>query len=153
MGLRVKEGAKMIGVICSILSGIAMSVQGVMNTRLGEKIGLYESNAYVQGTAFILSVAAMLFVGDGRLGDIFKVEKIFLFGGVLGLIITITVMLGIKSLSPTVAISIILVSQLLSAALIDAFGWLATEKVPFGVWKYLGLGLMIGGVILFKYRG
>ena len=72
-------------------------------------------------------------------------------GGVLGLVITITVMLGIGQLSPTYAISIILISQLLVAAAIDAFGLLGSEKVPF-VWsKWLGLALMIAGVLVFKW--
>lgn len=30
----------MFGIICAIISGIAMSIQGVFNTRLGEKIGV-----------------------------------------------------------------------------------------------------------------
>lgn len=143
----------MIGVICSILAGMAMSIQGVMNTRLSEKIGLYESNAFVQGTAFLLSLLAVWVLGKGSFGSLMQVEnKLYLFGGVLGLVITITVMLGIKGLSPTVSISIILISQLLVAALIDAFGWLGTEKVAFGWPKYVGMGLMIAGVLLFKMK-
>ena len=31
-----------MGFIFAIISGAAMSIQGVMNTRLGEKIGVYE---------------------------------------------------------------------------------------------------------------
>ena len=42
----------MLGVIFSIIAGAAMSVQGVMNTRLGQGIGTLEANALVQGTAF-----------------------------------------------------------------------------------------------------
>ncbi|PWM24065.1 MAG: hypothetical protein DBX44_05005 [Oscillospiraceae bacterium] len=142
----------MAGVIFSILAGMAMSIQGVMNTRLSEKIGLYESNLFVQGTAFLLSLVAALLLGQGNFGAIGEVNRVYLFGGVLGLAITITVMLGIRSLSPTVAISIILISQLLVAALIDAFGLLGSEKVPFGWAKFLGLGLMIAGVLLFKWE-
>ena len=56
-------------------------------------------------------------------------NKFYLLGGVLGIIITVTVMLGIGKLSPTVAISIILISQLFVAALIDAFGLMGSEKV------------------------
>ena len=41
----------------SIIAGAAMSIQGVMNTRLSEGIGLCESNAFVQGTAFVLSLS------------------------------------------------------------------------------------------------
>ena len=90
-----------------------MSIQGVMNTRLSEKIGLYESNLFVQGTAFLLSIVAALILGQGSLASLGEVNRIYLFGGVLGLVITITVMLGIQGLSPTVSISIILSSQLL----------------------------------------
>lgn len=140
----------MLGVIFSILAGAAMSFQGVMNTRLGEKAGLLEANAFVQGTAFILSVLAMILFGNGSFKSVFSAEKVYLLGGALGLVITVTVMLAIKNLSPTVAISIILISQLLVAAGIDAFGMLGSEKVAFGLSKYVGIGLMILGVIIFK---
>ena len=71
-----------------------MSIQGVFNTRLSEKIGLYESNVFVQGTAFLLSIVAVLIMGKGGFKEIFSVEKYYLLGGVLGLVITITVMLS-----------------------------------------------------------
>ena len=141
-----------MGILFSILAGAAMSVQGVMNTRLSEKIGLYESNLFVQGTAFLLYLAALWLLGKGDLKALPQVQWVYLLGGVLGLVITITVMLGIGALSPTVAISIILVSQLLVAALIDAFGWLGAEKVPFTWRQYGGAALMIAGVILFKWH-
>lgn len=142
----------MYGVIFSIIAGAAMSIQGVMNTRLADKIGLYESNVLVQGTAFILSLAALWILGKGSFREIGSVNKFYLLGGVLGLVITITVMLGIGKLSPTVAISVILISQLFVAALIDAFGWMDSEQIAFGWNKYVGMALMIGGVLLFKWK-
>lgn len=142
----------MSGIIFSIIAGAAMSIQGVMNTRLSDKIGLYESNAFVQGTAFLLSLIAMWIMGKGSLRAIADVNKLYLLGGVLGLVITVTVMLGIGKLSPTVAISVILISQLFVAALIDAFGLMDSEKVAFGWNKFVGMALMIGGVLLFKWK-
>ena len=141
-----------MGFIYSAVAGAAMSIQGVMNTRLGEKIGLYESNMFVQGTAFILSVIAMWILGKGNFRGILEVNKWYLLGGVLGLVITITVMLGIGKLSPTVAISTILISQLLVAAIIDAFGLMGSEKAAFLWNKYIGIALMVGGVLLFKWK-
>lgn len=142
----------MSGIIFAIIAGSAMSIQGVMNTRLGEKIGLYESNVIVQATAFILSLLAVWILGKGSFKDISGVNKFYLLGGVLGIIITVTVMLSIGKLSPTVAISIILISQLTVAALIDAFGLMDSEKIAFNWNKYVGLTLMIGGMILFKWK-
>lgn len=141
-----------MGFIFSIIAGAAMSIQGVMNTRLGDKIGLYESNAFVQGTAFLFSLIALLFLKKGDFSQITQVNKFYLLGGLLGLVITVTVMLGVGKLSPTVAISTILISQLFVAALIDAFGLMGSEKVVFGWNKYVGLALLVGGMILFKMK-
>jgi len=141
----------MLGIIFSILAGAAMSVQGVMNTRLGEHIGTVEANAFVQCTAAVLSLPVLLFYRTGSLAALGETPKLYWLGGALGLVITITVMLGIRNLSPTVAISVILVSQLLVAALIDAFGWMESPRAAFGWTKYIGLGLMVCGVLLFKW--
>ena len=141
-----------MGILFSILAGAAMSVQGVLNTRLSEKIGLYESNAWVQGTAFALSLIAMWLFGKGSFQGFWQLPKTYLLGGALGIVITITVMLGIGKLSPTLAISTILIAQLIVAALIDAFGWFGSEQVPFRWNQYVAIALMIGGVVLFKLR-
>ena len=143
----------MAGVLFCILAGAAMSFQGVINARLGDKIGLYESNVFVQGTAFLLSLIALWILGKGQMAGLMKMPWYYWMGGVLGLTITLTVMLGIQNLTPTVAISAILIAQLLTAALIDAFGIIGTEKVPFTWNKYVGMGLLVGGVLLFKWKG
>lgn len=142
----------MMGILSCIIAGAAMSVQGVMNTRLGEKIGLFESNAFVQGTAFAIALIVAWIWGKGNIGAIGQANKLYWLGGVLGMVITVTVMLGMGKTSPAVAVSVILVAQLLVAALIDAFGIMGTEKVPFLWNKYIGLVLMIGGVLLFKWK-
>lgn len=142
----------MTGFLVCIIAGAAMSVQGVMNTRLGEKIGLYESNAFVAGTAFILSMFAVFLFGKGNFATLSRISKLYWLGGALGLVITLTVMVGINRLSPTIAVSVILVSQLAVAALIDAFGWMGTKTVPFSASKVIGLALMIVGIIVFRHK-
>ncbi len=141
---------QMTGIIFSIIAGAAMSVQGVMNTRLSEKIGTMEANVVVQCTAALLSLGVLFFYRTGSFTALTEVNKLYLLGGVLGLVITITVMLGIGSLSPTVAISVILIAQLCVAALIDGFGIMGTDQVQFRWEQLAGLALMVGGVLLFK---
>ena len=142
----------LLGIVFSIAAGMAMSVQGVMNTRLGEGIGTMEANAFVQGTAFALALAVLMFWRQGSFSQLGQVSKLYWLGGVLGIVITITVMLGIKSLGTTLAVSVILISQLLVAACIDAFGLMGSEKLAFTWHKYAGLALMTGGMLLFKCR-
>lgn len=142
----------MLGVLFSILAGAAMSFQGVMNTRLGERIGTMEANAFVQCGAAVLSLAALAVWHPGDFSALGETPKLYWLGGALGLVITITVMLGIRDLSPTVSISVILIAQLLTAAVIDALGWLGSEKLALTWSKFVGLGLMLGGVVVFKLK-
>ena len=55
----------MLGFIMSAIAGAAMSFQGVINTRLSDRIGLWESNVFAQGTAFILALIVMFIFGSG----------------------------------------------------------------------------------------
>lgn len=148
----LREAILLIGFLFSIIAGAVMSIQGVMNTRLQEGIGLWEANAYVQGTAFLLSLAAMWLFGTGHLKAIADMPKWTLLGGALGLVITVTVMLSIKGLNPAVAISVILIAQLATAAAIETFGLMGQEKAAFGTKQIIGLGLMLGGVVIFKLK-
>ncbi len=141
-----------MGYIFAVIAGACMSIQGVMNTRLSDKTGLFLSNAYVQGTAFLLSLLALVFAKDINFKGFSEVNKFYLLGGVLGIAITLTVMLSVKGTSPAIAVSTILVSQLICAAIIDAFGIMDTQKLAFGWNKYLGAAIMIGGVLLFKMK-
>ncbi len=141
----------MAGFIFAVIAGAIMSIQGVFNTRVSEKIGIWESNVFVQGTAFIVALLIMLILGNGSFSSLSSVDnRIYLTGGILGVAITATVMLAVGKLSPTLAVSAILVAQLITAALIDAFGLFGTPKTPFGWNKYVGILLLIGGIVLFK---
>ena len=140
----------MFGILICIAAGAAMSFQGVMNTRLGESIGTVEANAFVQATAAVLALAVLVFHRDGSFSALGGTNWLYMLGGVLGLVITLTVMLGMHALTPATAVSIILVSQLLTAGAIDALGLMGTERVPLTWTKAIGAALMIAGVIIFK---
>ncbi|WP_133015165.1 DMT family transporter [Clostridium cuniculi] len=142
----------MFGFIIAIISGIAMSVQGVFNTKLSDKIGTWETNTIVQGSALVLTLIILFFFGNGNFREIKSANKLYLLGGALGVVITFTVILSIKSLGTTVGIGTILIAQLLAAALIDAFGLFGSEKVPFSFHEILGIVIMIAGIVLFKWK-
>ena len=84
----------MLGFIYSVVAGIFMSIQGVFNTRLGEKIGLWETNTLVQGIGFIITLIIMLFAGEGNIKNITTANKLYLLGAPLGVGITFTVKIG-----------------------------------------------------------
>ena len=129
-----------------------MSLQGVFDTRLSEKIGLWETTVLVQGSALILSLLITYFFGKGSYSELKEVNKLYLLGGVLGVVITFTVMKSIGSLGATYAIGLILIAQLVAAALIDAFGLFGSERLSFHLKDILGVSIMIIGIIIFKWN-
>jgi transporter family-2 protein len=130
-----------------------MSLQGVFNTRASEKIGLWETNVLVQGTGFILTLIILIIVGNGNFKAIKEVNKLYLLGGILGSIIIFSVMQGITKLGPTYSIATILVAQLLAAGLIDSFGIFGADQIKFTLSKFIGVGTMIVGIVIFKWKG
>lgn len=142
----------MLGIIYSIIAGVSMSFQGVFNTRLSDKIGTWGTNVLVQGIGLAITALVLLITGDSNFKNLKNSNKLYLLGGVLGAIIIFTVMRGIKSLGPTCSIGIILVAQLTSAAIIDAFGLFDTPQVKFGITKFIGVIVMIVGILIFRCK-
>ena len=143
----------MTGIIFSILAGICMSFQGVFNTRLSEKIGTWETNVVVQASGMLLTIIILLIFGNGHFKEIKNVNKLYLLGGVLGVIIIFSVVEGISKMGPTYSIATILVAQLTAAAIIDAFGLFGAEKLIFSQSKIIGVAVMILGIVIFKWKG
>ena len=129
-----------------------MSFQGVMNTRLGDKVGVLEPNVFVQGTGLVLALIIMLIFGKGNLALLPHAPWYAWLGGLLAPVITVTVMLGMGMLNPLLAVSTILIAQLGVAALIDSLGWLGVTPAPFTWHKVVGLVLMCAGVVLMKFK-
>lgn len=73
----------MLGFLSAILAGAAMSVQGVMNTRLGEKVGTLETNAFVQLIGFLLALLIAVFFGKGNIRLLPQAPWYAWLGGVL----------------------------------------------------------------------
>lgn len=143
----------MLAIIYAIISGISMTLQGVFNTKLEEKLGTWETNLVAQATALFVTLIIVFFFGKGNLKAIKDVNKIYLLSGFLGVIIIFTVMKSIGAMGATCGIGVILVAQLASAGIIDAFGLFGSEKISFGFKEIIGVTIMIIGIVIFKWRG
>jgi transporter family-2 protein len=142
----------MAGIIYSLLAGVLVATQGVMNTRLSEKVGFWLTNTFVHGSGFLLSLLLYGIIRDGSIGQLHNVSKGYLLGGVLGVIIVFSVMKGIGQLGPAYSVAILMVSQLVFALIIDSYGLFGVQKIPF-VWnKGMGILIMIAGIVVFKWK-
>ncbi|MDF2589206.1 MAG: putative rane protein, partial [Anaerocolumna sp.] len=89
---------------------------------------------------------------ESSFGALFKIDnKYMLLGGVIGAFITYTVVKSVDTLGPARAIMLIVTSQLIMAYAIEIFGIFGIERVRLEWRKLIGLVLIIGGIITFKW--
>ena len=140
-----------MGIVVALLSGALMSIQGVMNTEVTKQSSIWTAAGFVQLTAFFLCVVMWFFSGRQPLGAVWQVEpKYMLLGGVLGALITYTVIRSMDSLGPAQAALLIVVSQIVVAYAIELTGILGVEKAAFEWKKLIGAGIAVIGIIIFK---
>ena len=142
----------MWGWILAMVSGALMSIQGVFNTEVTKQSGIWTAAGFVQLTAFLFCAVAWLISGrENGITAIWQTEpKYMLLGGVMGALITYTVIRSMDNLGPAMAVMIIVITQLLAAYLIEVFGLFGVEKVGFEWKKALGMAVAIVGVWMFK---
>ena len=144
----------MSGYLISLLSGLLMSVQGVMNTQVTKQTGIWLAAGFVQLSAFIVCVAAWLVTGRQSVASIGAVTpKYMLLGGAIGAFITITVIKSMELLGPAKSVMLIVVMQIVSAYVIELLGILGTEKAKFSWGKLIGMMVCIVGIVIFCMSG
>lgn len=143
----------MPGILYPLLAGIFIALQTVFNARISEKIGLWETTTYVHIVGLIVAAALMFVFGKGSLGKLNEVNRLYLISGAFGVVIVYSIAKGTSLVGVSLSISVLLISQLLVATLIDIFGLFGTEAIKLHFTKPLGLVLMIAGLIIFKLKG
>ncbi|HHT74056.1 MAG TPA: DMT family transporter [Firmicutes bacterium] len=142
-----------LALAAAALSGALMAVQGTLNAGLGKVLGLLEA-AFVVHVVGAVFGGGLLLAGLGQKGfnEALKAPWYTYLGGLLGMAIVFLVALAIGKAGAASATTAIIVGQVTTAVIIDLFGWLGVEKVPFSIYKPLGLILMAGGAWLLLYR-
>ena len=143
----------MVGILIALLSGALMSVQGEFNTEVTKHTSMWVSNSWVQFSALAVCLVTWFFADRTSFAGILEIQpKYMLFGGVIGALITYTVIKSMAALGPAQGVMLIVVSQLIVAYLIELFGLFGTEKQPFEWRRIIGMAACIGGIILFKWE-
>ena len=140
----------MLGMLLGAIAGAIMTVQGQMNTRLGEHGGFWLATAFVSFGAFVCALLGALIARQWDFSALFSAKPIYWFGGVLGFAITVLVMLAMNKAGALHAVSGILTAQLIMAAIVDYFGLFGAEKADFSLKQWIGAGLLLVGMWVMK---
>mgnify|MGYP000852372516 CR=1 FL=1 len=144
-------GFKVLALLVAALAGLSMAIQGSLNTALSKATGLLEATFVVHSVGTV-TAGILLFglgLGGGNLVLITQAPWYSWLGGAVGVVITYAVVYSISKAGVATATTAIIVGQILTAALIDHLGILGMERIPFPLYKIIGLVLMaIGARIL-----
>ena len=140
------------GFVIALISGALMSIQGVLNTEVTKQTGIWVSAGWVQLTAFLTCVILWFFADKSPVGAIFEVRPWYMLaGGLIGAFITYTVIRSMDGLGPAKATLLIVVTQIITAYLIELFGLFGVDRADFQLRKLIGAAVAIAGIALFSW--
>ena len=139
-----------LGMFCAIVAGMMISLQTVLNARMSHAFGAWATTTLVFFVGLLGSLLALVFFRGGEITALTEVEPLYLFGGFVGVGVVFCVMRGIQLLGPSIAISVVLISQLSFALCVDVFGWFGLPKVELSFGQIIGLAVMLSGIFVLK---
>ncbi|QLQ23029.1 MAG: DMT family transporter [Paracoccaceae bacterium] len=143
-----KEGLYDFGIICSAVAGAFISVQAAVNAKMNTNLGAC-TTVLVFIVGLVGSIIPLVLFG-GNIAGLRDLSPIYWLGGLLGVGVVYCVMRSIQILGPTLSVSLILVSQLIWALVVDLYGAFGMPQITLSAGQIGGLTILLVGVILFK---
>ncbi|WP_340023420.1 DMT family transporter [Paenibacillus sp. FSL K6-1096] len=141
----------MKGILFAFLAGACITLQGVANAKISTDIGTWQAATITQLTGFIMALAIALAVRDGKKRGFRKAGPLYLTGGAYAAFIIFSEVTAIKSIGVTLTISALLIAQLCLTFVIDSRGWFGVARQKMKTPQFIGIGLMVLGVIVLKF--
>ncbi|KSU84564.1 DMT family transporter [Fictibacillus enclensis] len=141
----------MKGILFALLGGFFITLQGVANSRISEDIGTWQATTLTQGTGFVAALLLMLVFRDHTWKQFRRVKPLYLAGGSFAAIVIFSNVTAIHLIGVTVSISALLIAQLSIAFLTDSFGWFGVTKQRMKLPQFIGIGMMIAGVLILSF--
>jgi bacterial/archaeal transporter family-2 protein len=141
-------------VALTILAGLAGSVQVAVMGRFGSRIGVLEALTFATGIQLVLSLAILLTAraGIGGLRGAFHTPQWMWLGGLMGLIVVLTITFAQPRIGATATIGILIAGQLVMGAVIDRFGLFGVDRIDISAARAAGIVLLGIGAALSLVR-
>ncbi|MGG1676085.1 DMT family transporter [Neobacillus sp. NRS-1170] len=141
----------MKGILFAFLGGAFITLQGVANTRISQDIGTWQAATITQLTGFIMAMVILIFIRDRKWKRFKQVKPLYLAGGAFGAIVIFSNVTAIQRIGVTLSISALLIAQLVLTYIIDSNGWFGTVRQKIKLPQFIGIGLMIAGVVILRF--
>ncbi|GED72364.1 hypothetical protein BRE01_60660 [Brevibacillus reuszeri] len=141
----------MKGSFFAFIGGAFITLQGVANSRISQDIGTWQTATLTQLTGFLTALSILFFVRDKKWLGLKRVKPVYLTSGALAALIIFGNVTAIHQIGATMTVSMLLIAQLSLTFLIDSKGWFGMVKQRMRLPHFIGIGLMIAGVIILRF--
>lgn len=141
----------MLGILFAFLGGAFITLQGVANARISQDVGTWQAAMITQLTGFIAALLILMLVREVKWQGFRQVKRLYLFGGALAAFIIYSNVTAIQQIGVTFTISVIVIAQLSLTFLIDGMGWFGVVKQKMRLPQFIGIGMMIAGVLILRF--
>jgi transporter family-2 protein len=141
-------------VALTVIAGLAGSVQVAVMGRFGGRIGVLEALTFATCIQLVLSLLILVAAraGVGGLGGAFRTPAWMWLGGVMGLIVVLTITFAQPRIGATATIGILIAGQLVMGAVIDRFGLFGVDRIAISMPRAAGIVLLGIGAALSLVR-
>ena len=138
-----------VAIVLSLIAGVAGAMQASVSGAFGRRIGVLEATAFsaVFGAIVVVVIAAAAGRAPG-IAEGFRQPAWLWSTGLFGAFILTTLTFAPSRLGTYATVALLIGGQLLTGALLDAFGWAGSERVPFTFARAIGLVLIAAGAFL-----
>lgn len=147
----MRETALLAGVV-ALAVGVIITLQSVLASLVAKGIGRWETAGLFQFGA-VVTACVFIGLGMGSFANLARLGQVPLYallvGPPLGALIIGGVALVVGRLGAAFGLTVIVAGQLISALVIDTFGWLGVDQVPVTPVRLLAVGLAIVAAALF----
>ena len=137
-------------IILSVVGGALLSVQAAINGQLGSKVGVFRSAFLTFSVGALITALLIFFFETKHAVTLLEVPKWQLLGALLGVPYIVIMVLAVQRIGTAVATVAVIFGQLAMSMLIDNFGWLHNEAIPFSATR-LGAVVCLGIALWFIY--
>jgi len=132
----------MMALTLAFCAGVLMSIQPLINARLGKRVGILESALISFLVGMVALVLIVLFLGKGDLLAARGAPWYLFTGGLIGIFVVTTMIVVIPRVGSGVGMITVLAGQMMMATMIDAYGLLGVQPVDIVPQRIVGLVLL-----------
>lgn len=139
-----------IYLLLALLTGMIISIQGVINSTGASIIGLPAMLAFL---SFVQAVPALIYIlikkpAHGVAGSFIRGWKWFLMSGLVAALTVILMTLSITKIGTLTAFVLVILGQIIASATADHFGLFGIERKPINKMKLISMMIIFVGVAL-----